>query len=135
LPTMSTMGFGDITFDSPAGQLFSMVVLVSGVLLILVLLPYLFIQFVVTPWIAERDQTRVPRRVPDTLRGHLLLVGLDTVHRTLIARAKRAKIPTVVLVDDPIEASRLKDEGYHSKVVALDSPATFRKPCLARPRI
>ena len=135
ITTMSTLGYGDITFDSAAGQLFSMVVLVSGVLLILVLLPYLFIQFVVTPWIAERDQTRVPRRVPDTLRGHLLLVGLDTVHRTLIARAKRAKIPTVVLVDDPIEASRLKDEGYQAMVGALDSPATYRKAGVDRARM
>ena len=135
ITTMSTLGYGDITFDSAAGQLFSMVVLVSGVLLILVLLPYLFIQFVVTPWIAERDQTRVPRRVPDTLHGHLLLVGLDTVHRTLIARAKRAKIPTVVLVDDPIEASRLKDEGYQAMVGALDSPATYRKAGVDRARM
>src|SRR5690625_5292415 len=135
ITTMSTLGYGDITFDSAAGQLFSMVVLVSGVLLILVLLPYLFIQFVVTPWIAERDQARVPRSVPDTLHGHLLLVGLDTVHRTLIARAKRAKIPTVVLVDDPIEASRLKDEGYQAMVGALDSPATYRKAGVDRARM
>lgn len=126
ITTMSTLGYGDITFDSTAGRLFSMVVLVSGVLLILVLLPYLFIQFVVTPWIAERDKARVPRRVPESLRGHLLLIGLDTVNRTLIARAKRTKTPTVVLVDDPAEASRLKDEGYQAMDGALDSPATYR---------
>lgn len=126
ITTMSTLGYGDITFDSVAGRLFSMVVLVSGVLLILVLLPYLFIQFVVTPWIAERDRARAPRRVPENLRGHILLVGLDTVNRTLIARAKRAKTPTVVLVDDPAEAGRLKDEGYQTMVGALDSPATYR---------
>ena len=135
ITTMSTLGYGDITFDSNAGRLFSMVVLVSGVLLILVLLPYLFIQFVVTPWIAERDQARVPRRVPDNLRGHLLLVGLDTVNRTLIARAKRTKTPTVVLVDDPAEASRLKDEGYQAMVGALDSPATNRKAGVDRARM
>ena len=135
ITTMSTLGYGDITFDSNAGRLFSMVVLVSGVLLILVLLPYLFIQFVVTPWIAERDQARVPRRVPDNLRGHLLLVGLDTVNRTLIARAKRTKTPTVVLVDDPTEASRLKDEGYQAMVGALDSPATYRNAGVDRARM
>ncbi len=127
ITTMSTLGYGDITFDSALGRLYSMVVLISGVLLILVLLPYLFIQFVVTPWMAERDKARVPRRVPDNLRGHLILVGLDTVNRTLIARAKRTKTPTVVLVDDPDEASRLKDEGYQAMVGALDSPATYRK--------
>src|SRR5690625_2220421 len=135
ITTMSTLGYGDITFESAAGRLYSMVVLVSGVLLILVLLPYLFIQFVVTPWIAERDQARVPRRVPDNLRGHLLLVGLDPVNRTLIARAKRTKTSTVVLVDDPAEASRLKDEGYQAMVGALDSPATYRKAGVDRARM
>lgn len=135
ITTMSTLGYGDITFDSAAGRLFSMVVLVSGILLLLVLLPYLFIQFVVTPWIAERDRARVPRRVPDNLHGHLLLVGLDTVNRTLIARAKRTKTPTVVLVDDPVEASRLKDEGYQVMVGALDSPMTYRNAGVDRARM
>src|SRR5690625_4655379 len=135
ITTMSTLGYGDITFESAAGRLYSMVVLVSGVLLILVLLPYLFIQFVVTPWIAERDKARAPRRVPDTVCGHLLLVGLDTVNRTLMARAKRTKTPTVVLVDDPAEASRLKDEGYQAMVGALDSPITYRKAGVDRARM
>lgn len=127
ITTMSTLGYGDITFTSTAGQLFAMVVLISGILLLLVLLPYLFIQFIFRPWIAERDKARVPRRVPETLRDHLLLVGLDTVNRTLIARAKRTGISSVVLVEDPIEASRLKDEGYQAMVGALDSPATYRR--------
>jgi len=127
ITTMSTLGYGDITFDSAAGRLFSMLVLITGVLLILVLLPYLFIQFVVTPWIAERDKARAPRRVPENLRGHLLLIGLDAVNRTLIARAKRTKTPTVVLVDDPVEASRLKDDGYQAMVGSLDSPTTYRR--------
>src|SRR5690625_4285447 len=36
ITTMSTLGYGDITFDSAAGRLFSMLVLITGVLLILV---------------------------------------------------------------------------------------------------
>lgn len=127
ITTMSTLGYGDITFASDAGRLFSMVVLASGVLLILVLLPFMFIQFVVTPWMERRETDRAPRRVPETLRGHIILVGLDTVSQTLIARAKRARIPTLVLVDDPAQASRLKDEGYQTMVGPLDSPATYRK--------
>src|SRR5690554_4112828 len=49
MTTMSTLGFGDITFESDAGRLFSMVVLLSGALFILVLLPFAFIQFVFLP--------------------------------------------------------------------------------------
>lgn len=132
ITTMSTLGYGDITFSSTAGRLFSMVVLMSGVVLILVLLPYLFIQFVVTPWIAERDKARVPRGVPETLRDHIVLVGIDSVNRTLIARAKRTKAVTVLLVDDPLEASRLKDEGHQVMVGGLDSPATYRRAAVDR---
>lgn len=127
ITTMSTLGFGDITFNSTAGRIFSILVLVTGVVVILVLLPYLFIQFVVTPWIKQRERSRIARRVPDSLRRHIVLVGLDNVTQTLIARAKRAEIPTVVLVDDPLEAIKLQDEGYQVMVGPIDSPATYRR--------
>jgi len=127
ITTMSTLGYGDVTFASGAGRLFSMLVLASGILLILIVLPFMFIQFVVAPWMEERERARVSRRVPEMLSGHIVLVGVDTVTQTLIARAKRAKTPTVVLVDDPFEAVRLKDEGYQAMVGPLDSPMTYRR--------
>ncbi|HPX31745.1 MAG TPA: ion channel, partial [Smithella sp.] len=42
---MSTLGFGDITFTSDIGRLFSIIVLLSGVILLLILLPFVFIKF------------------------------------------------------------------------------------------
>ncbi len=39
LTVMTTLGFGDITFSSDAGRLFSIFVLLSGVIFMLVLLP------------------------------------------------------------------------------------------------
>lgn len=127
ITTMSTLGYGDITFTTDTGRLFSMVVLISGVILILVLLPYLFVQFVVTPWIDQRAAARTPRSAPPSLRGHIILAGLDVVNQALIARAKRSSTPTLVLVEDPAEAARLHDEGYKVMVGSLDSPATYRR--------
>ena len=49
LTVMSTLGFGDITFESDPGRLFSIVVLVSGVLFLLVVLPFAFIQLFYAP--------------------------------------------------------------------------------------
>ena len=46
---MSTLGFGDITFQSDLGRLFSVVVLLSGSVFMLVLLPFMFIQFFTRP--------------------------------------------------------------------------------------
>ena len=45
LTYMSTLGLGDITFESDGGKVFSIVVLVTGTLFMLVLFPFLFIQF------------------------------------------------------------------------------------------
>ena len=42
--TMTTLGFGDIVFVSDLGRLYSVVVLLTGAILILVLLPFTFIQ-------------------------------------------------------------------------------------------
>ena len=51
LTVMSTLGFGDITFTSDLGRVFSIVVLMSGVLLLLIMLPFTFIQFFYAPWL------------------------------------------------------------------------------------
>lgn len=41
---MSTLGFGDITFTSDVGRLFTVLVLVSGIILLLIVLPFAFIR-------------------------------------------------------------------------------------------
>ncbi|HKJ63861.1 MAG TPA: ion channel, partial [Desulfopila sp.] len=51
LTVMSTLGFGDITFQTDLGLLFTMFVLVSGVIFMLVILPFTFIQFFYAPWL------------------------------------------------------------------------------------
>lgn len=132
ITTMSTLGYGDVTFTSDMGRAFSMLVLVSGVLLILVLLPFAFVQFVIAPWMDQREAARTPRKVPTDLRGHIIMVGLDVVTQALIARAKRAGTPAVVLVDEPHEAARLHEEGYRAMVGPLDAPATYRKAGVKR---
>lgn len=45
LVTMSTLGFGDIVFQTDLGKIYSMVVIISGVLFLLVMLPFTFIEF------------------------------------------------------------------------------------------
>ncbi|MDN5601488.1 MAG: ion channel, partial [Brachybacterium sp.] len=87
ITTMSTLGYGDITFTSDMGRLFSLGVLLSGVVYMLVLLPFFVIQYVVTPWLDRRRAARTPRRVPPTLHDHVLLVGSDAVTHAFAARA------------------------------------------------
>ena len=68
LTVMSTLGFGDITFESDLGRAFSTLVLLTGVFLLLIILPFLFIRFIYAPWLEEgvrrrgSKHTKVKRR-------------------------------------------------------------------------
>ena len=61
LVVMSTLGFGDITFESDLGRAFSVIVLLSGSVFMLVLLPFMFIQFFYVPWMESQEAARAPR--------------------------------------------------------------------------
>jgi voltage-gated potassium channel len=124
--TMSTLGFGDITFESDLGRLYSVVVLLTGSLIILILLPFTFIQFVYMPWRSAVQQARAPRSVDPKLRDHLVLTGRDPIQEVLIHRAEASGRPYVLLVADIEEAVALTDDGYEVMVGPLDDPATYR---------
>jgi voltage-gated potassium channel len=126
LTTMTTLGFGDITFESDAGRVFSVVVLLAGSTFLLVMLPFVFIQFVFMPWMAERDRRRAPRVLPASTSGHLLLTQLGPVEAAIIERADQADVPYVLIVDDVVEAGLVHDEGRNVMVGALDDPETYR---------
>jgi Trk K+ transport system NAD-binding subunit len=126
LVTMSTLGFGDITFESDLGRMFSVVVLLSGSAFILVLLPFTFIQFVFVPWMESSQRARAPRRLPRETSGHVLLTGLGAIEEALIRRLDLAGIPYTTIVADVDEALRLHDDGFRVMVGSLDDPDTFR---------
>ncbi|APX34192.1 potassium transporter [Brachybacterium sp. P6-10-X1] len=135
ITTMSTLGYGDITFDSDVGRLFSLWVLLSGVVYMLVLLPFFVIQYIVTPWLDRRRTTRTPRKVPAALQDHVLLVGSDAVTQAFAARAERSQVPAVLVVEDPIEAGRIHDQGRQVVVGPLDSAMTYRSAGAERARL
>lgn len=126
LVTMSTLGFGDITFESDLGRTFSVLVLLSGSAFILVLLPFTFIQFVFVPWMESTQRARAPRRLPPDIEGHVLLTGIGPIEQALIRRLDRAGIPYATLVRDVDHALKLHDDGYRIMVGELDDPETFR---------
>lgn len=125
LTVMSTLGFGDITFESDIGRIFSVVVLISGALFILVLLPFVFIQFVFMPWITKRDAERAPRRLGPDHSGHVLLTELGPVTDAVIRRLRNMQIRYALIVADPAEALALSDRGYDVMVGPPDDPATY----------
>jgi hypothetical protein len=127
LTVMSTLGFGDITFHSDIGKLFSLIVLLNGIVLLLVMLPFTFIQFFYAPWLEEQNKARAPRSVPDTLSDHVILTFFDDVAVNLIEKFNQYSIHYVILVQDLHRALELHDLGYRIVVGELDKPETYTR--------
>lgn len=127
LVTMSTLGFGDIVFSSDVGRVFSIVVLLSGIVFMLVLLPFMFIELVYAPWAAAQSTNRVPRRVPVDMQGHVILTFSGPVARALIARLKQFNYPYVVVLASEDEVLALRDEGIEAICGELDDPLTYTR--------
>lgn len=127
LTVMSTLGFGDITFTSDTGKIFSIIVLLSGILLLLVLLPFTFIQFFYAPWLEAQTRARAPRKLPETTNNHIIITSLDLVTAQLIERLKQYHYDYAILVDDAARAMELYDQDYQVMVGANDDPATYQR--------
>jgi len=127
LTVMSTLGFGDITFHSDLGLLFTIVVLLTGVICMLIMLPFTFIQFFYEPWLEAQVRSRTPRELPEETRGHVILTNLDPITQKLIDKLKRRNIQYVLVAADQHQGSELYDAGYKVVVGAPDDPETFRR--------
>lgn len=125
LTVMSTLGFGDITFHSDLGRFFSIIVLLSGMLFLLVLFPFTFINFFYSPWMKAQEQTRVPKFLPLTTKGHVILTRYGPVTEALIKKLDRFKYDYVVLVPDLAEGLRLKELGVKVMLGDLTDQDTY----------
>ena len=135
LVVMTTLGFGDITFTSDVGRLFSMIVLLSGVVFLLVMLPFLFIRQFYAPWLESRMRLRAPRDVPEGTSGHVIIVEYDPVAVGLIERLRAASIPYFVVEPDPARAARFVADGIWVVAGEHDSRTTYERLQTASARL
>ena len=112
LTVMSTLGFGDITFTTDLGRAFSIVVLVTGIILFLIILPFIFIQHVYNPWQERQKKEMLPRTLPKETRGHVLIAGTDPVALNLASDIRRYGVPAYVMCNDLQLALPLMGQGY-----------------------
>lgn len=126
LTVMSTLGFGDITFYSDLGRIFSIVVLLSGIVLLLIVLPFAFIRFFYAPWLEAQLRSRVPREVPKDTAGHVIICKYDTVAQVLIRKLKSLDIPYYVIEPDGAVAASLYDEGISVITGEVDNSTTYK---------
>jgi Trk K+ transport system NAD-binding subunit len=127
LVVMTTLGFGDITFTSDVGRLFSIGVLLSGVVFLLVMLPFLFIRLFYAPWLESRVQLRAPREVRPGTAGHVIIAEYDAVAIGLVERLRAAAIPYFIVEPEAANAARLVGDDLSVVAGERDSRTTYER--------
>lgn len=127
LTVMSTLGFGDITFSSDLGKAFTMLVLISGILFLLVMLPFTFIQFFYGPWLEAQAQAKTPRELPEKTQGHVILTNFDALAINLIEKLEKYNYEYAILAPDLQRALELYDLNFKVVRGDLGDPKTYER--------
>jgi voltage-gated potassium channel len=120
LSTMTTLGMGDIVFVTDIGRLFTVLVVCTGVVFLLILVPFTFIQLF-------QSSARVPRELPHGTRDHVILTHFDPLAINLVEKLQDFGHRYVLLVSDITQGIQLRDKGYRTVVGELDDPNTYRE--------
>lgn len=126
LTVMSTLGFGDITFTSDLGKVFSMIVMLSGIFFLLVMLPFTFIQFFYAPWLEAQARSRTPKDLPAYTTGHVIITNFDPIAVSLKERLEQYNIPYAIVLPDQQKAGELYELDYKVVVGELDRTETYQ---------
>jgi Trk K+ transport system NAD-binding subunit len=135
LTVMTTLGFGDITFQTDAGRFFSIVVLMTGVVMLLTVLPFTFIRFFYAPWLEAQLHLRAPRQVTEALRDHVVICRYDEVAKNFVHRLELSATPYVVLEPVAATAAGLHADGVKVITGDVDSRATMAAAGVSRARM
>ena len=109
--TLTTVGFGDITFNSAEGKLFSGFVSLVGMVLFGILLPFSIIAVVFGPWLHKILRYRPRIRLPRKISKHIIICGWDSVTETLVRKLIYDGMPYTVLTSEESENRRLEEAG------------------------
>ncbi len=126
LTVMSTLGFGDITFESDIGRLFSVIVLLSGTILLLIVLPFAFLRYFYVPFLESRNKNRLPRQVPAGTKDHIIICSLEAIARDLTWRLSQENISYYIIENDPEVALQRHDDKVPVILGEFDNEETFK---------
>jgi len=115
ITVMTTLGFGDITFHSDPGYIFAGIVTISGVVFLLILLPFGIISMFLAPWIENRLRYHPLLEVPPGTGNHVVICGLDPVTRALVRKLQARDIPFFLVISQYEDVQRLEEvEGIRA---------------------
>lgn len=132
LTVMSTLGFGDITFHTDLGRIFSLVVLLTGLLLLMIVLPFAFIRYFYAPWIEAQIRFKAPRSVGPDTEGHVIICNYDAVAEALIPRLTAQGFDYVLIEPDPAVALSYHSDGLNVVMGEPDALETWQAVLVER---
>ena len=135
LTVMSTLGFGDITFHTDVGRAFSILVLLSGTVLLLIVLPFTFIRYFYAPWLEAQLRLRAPREVPPETEGHVVITAWDGVAQGLADRLGGEGIRVFTVEEDSAKAARMHADGIPVVRGEVDDMRTYERLRALRARL
>lgn len=127
LTVMSTLGFGDITFHTDIGRLFSILVLITGIVLLLIVLPFAFIRLFFGPWLEAQVRLSAPTKVPDDVTGHVIVTSWDAIAPGLCRRLRLNETPHYIIEPDPVRAAQLHADGASVVTGEIDARETYER--------
>lgn len=92
----ATATYGNVAFNSPEGRLFSVIVQISGIILISGFL----VTYIVTPWMDKVIKFRLPRKVSSGMENHIIICGYNQLVETLIDELTEQESPFVIIEDE-----------------------------------
>ncbi len=119
LTTMTTLGLGDIVFHSDAGKILTAFILVSGVVYLLVIVPFVIVQLF-------QSSARVPREVSRRTAGHVIITGQGPLAMALVDTLRRYGYHGLLVIPDLSEAISFLDRGLPTAFGEPDDAHTFR---------
>lgn len=113
--TLTTTGYGaDARWEHPLMNLLVIFTQILGMSMVVLLFPVY-----VLPYMEERFQSRLPRRLPP-MTGRVLIHRYGPAMDTLVEELKRVDIPLVVLEQDEALARNLLERGFSVTVGKLE---------------
>ncbi len=117
ITVMTTVGFGDVTFASDLGKLYTVAVMISGLVMLFIMLPVAIIRYLYTP--------SAPYKVPTDATGHVLFCSYDGFIPRLAEQLEIQGIPYYVLEPDPDVAADLHGHAVPVVTGELDSCESY----------
>lgn len=110
ITVMSTLGFGDITFHNDIGYIFAGFVTISGVVFLLIILPFGMVTLFLAPWIEQRLRHTPSLELPAHTHGHIVVFGLDSTTRLFVRKLQARSMDFVIVSKDYDRALKLEEQ-------------------------